>query len=316
MRRLDPISEAAIDWMVRLGSGAISSGERQALAAWLAADPRHRAAWEQLQGVIETPLAALRRPGQTQAAVQTLRQEPALSRRKLLGGGAAVLVLGLAGGLALQRSVPLGGLLADLHTGTGERRQLRLPDGSQLTLNARSVVDVEFGTTQRLLRLRQGELLVQVAADPARPFVVATAEGRVRALGTRFLVRQNAGDSLVAVQEHSVEVSNQAGQRTVLDSGRALRLAADGLYPLDDGGGLGVWTDGLLEVRDAPLGTVLDALRPYRRGLLRVSPEAARLRVFGVFSLDDSERTLQALAETLPIRVRRYGPWLTLVEVR
>ncbi|HSX70086.1 MAG TPA: iron dicitrate transport regulator FecR, partial [Pseudomonas sp.] len=33
----------------------------------------------------------------------------------------------------------------------------------------------------------------------------------------------------------------------------------------------------------------------------------------GVFPLDDTPRSLTALAETLPIRVDHYGPWLTLV---
>lgn len=52
---------------------------------------------------------------------------------------------------------------------------------------------------------------------------------------------------------------------------------------------------------------------PERR-LLRVSSEAARLRVTGSFALDDSERTLAALAETLPIAVRRRTDyWVTIV---
>jgi transmembrane sensor len=58
---------------------------------------------------------------------------------------------------------------------------------------------------------------------------------------------------------------------------------------------------------------VVEALRPYCRGFVRVAPDVRSLRVQGVFPLDDPERTFNALAETLPIRVDRYSPWLTLI---
>jgi transmembrane sensor len=40
------------------------------------------------------------------------------------------------------------------------------------------------------------------------------------------------------------------------------------------------------------------------------------LRVQGVFPLDAPDRTLDALAETLPIRINRYSPWLTMISKR
>ncbi len=67
---------------------------------------------------------------------------------------------------------------------------------------------------------------------------------------------------------------------------------------------------------DEPLEAVIDALRPYRSGLIRVAPSVRELRVQGVYPLDDPYRALTALAETLPIRVQHYGPWLTLIGPR
>ena len=70
-----------------------------------------------------------------------------------------------------------------------------------------------------------------------------------------------------------------------------------------------------IELHDEPLSSLIDALRPYQTGVLRISPEAARLRVFGVFALDNTAHTLSALAQTLPLKVTRYGPWLTVIDV-
>jgi transmembrane sensor len=76
------------------------------------------------------------------------------------------------------------------------------------------------------------------------------------------------------------------------------------------------WLSGRLNVLDEPLEQVIEALRPYSRGFVRISPEVRYLRVQGVFPLDDPDRTFAALAETLPIRVDRYSPWLTMIRAK
>jgi transmembrane sensor len=76
------------------------------------------------------------------------------------------------------------------------------------------------------------------------------------------------------------------------------------------------WSTGVLEVHDQPLADVLDALRPYTPAILRASPEAARVGVYGVYPLDRPMEVLQALVDTLPLRVRRWGDWVVYVDVR
>lgn len=316
---LTPAIREAIDWSVRLSSGAATSADREAFEHWLALDSGHRHAWQAVSGVLEasfTPLLEL--PGSTSAATRALRSGGlSLQRRRLLrGSGALLLLLGVPGVLALQRRMPLGGLVSDYYSGTGERKRIPLPDGSVLLLNARTTVDVEFSAAQRRVRLHQGELNIQVAPDPARPLEVITEQGWVRALGTRFSVATQAQRSAVSVQEHSVQVRNHAGQSVVVTRGQTVRFEHDTLAPVaDEQGRQDAWMQGRLEVDDESLGRVIEALRPYRYGVLRVSPAAAQLRVFGVFPLDGSDRALQALAQVLPIRVEQYGP-LTLIDVR
>lgn len=308
-RELDPVAEQAIAWLVRLRSGRDQARQQAALQAWLEENPAHARAWEQLQRSLGNHYELLRK------APNSLREpllQPELKRRDVLRGLAGLGLLG--GGLWLGvHSRPGQALLADLST-AGERRKLSLPDGSHLSLNAGSAVDVDFTAERRLLKLRHGALVVQVAADSNRPLIVRTAQGEARALGTRFLVEQQADSSRVVVLQHAVQVSLpsgarldlQEGQAALLQTGRIERLAGEQRYHAD-------WLDGRLSVLDEPLETVVDALRPYHRGLLRVSPQVRGLRVQGVFPLDDTSRSLTALAETLPIRVDRYGPWLTLI---
>lgn len=318
--RLDPVSEQAIDWMVRLRAGTPNAAMLERFNAWLDMDPAHAQAWarlhERLGGSFNTVRALDRRvPGQTEHARQLLLQ-PHASRRDALRVIAGLGLIG--GGLWLGARSPLGdSLLADLHTGRGQRENFNLADGSRLSLNADSAVDLHFDDQQRLVILRRGELIIQVAADPIRPLRVRTAQGEVRALGTRFLVAQEQDVTRVVVLEHSVRTRLFDGSERDLQEGQAALLYAGRIEPLgSDQRHRADWLSGRLNVLDDPLEKVVDALRPYSRGFVRVAPEVRDLRVQGVFPLNDPERTLSALAETLPIRVDRYSPWLTLIRAK
>jgi transmembrane sensor len=315
--------EQAVDWMVRLRAAGASTADRGACAAWRASDPACEQAWQAVAAQLEQTFGSLReidtrRPGEA-GELRRLLLRPR-SRRRFIGEALGLAAVGVGGGIgavALQRSAPLGGWLADLHTATGERRQLTLADGSTIVLDARTVIDLDFAAGRRRIRLREGALIAEVGGGSPLPLVIATAQGSVAAAeNARIMVRQGDGRSRAAALAHGVELAPAEGRPQLLAAGRsawydAQRVIADAA----PAGAEAAWASGRLEVQDRPLGEVVAALRPYRRGFLRVSPDAARLRVQGSFPLDDSDAVLAALAETLPIRVERHGAWLVLIDI-
>ncbi|MCF1488025.1 FecR domain-containing protein [Pseudomonas sp. AA27] len=316
-RSLDSIGEQAIDWMVALNARTPNDALLRQLEQWLRQDPAHQQAWDRLQQRLGKPCAALRAleqraPGQA-AEVRRVLLQPSHSRREVLG---ALASLGLLGGALWGgwRSDATQGWLADLHTASGERRSFTLADGSRLSLNSASAVDLRFDARQRLVLLRHGELVIQVAADAARPLRVRTAQGQVQALGTRFLVRQEDTATRVVVLEHSVRLSLPDGRWQDLQQGQAALLRSNGIERLgSEQQQRAAWVEGRLEVLDEPLHVVVDALRPYQRGYMRLAPAVRDLRVQGVFPLDQPQQALSALAETLPVSIEHFGPWLTLI---
>ncbi len=314
----EQILRDAIDWILLLEHLPASDPAHQAFEQWHQHCAEHREAWQRVNNVMETALADLQGlPGQVQVASRALRALPNPSRRNLLGKGLALLLLGAGGVSVLNRLMPVADLLADAHTATGERKTLLLADGSRLSLNARSAADIRFDAQQRRVVLRAGELQVQVTPERARPLVVATAHGEVRAEGARFMVRQEPKRCLVSVQQHSVLLSTTDGSTRRVEAGQAFDFdrrgsvaVAPSMRTRDD------WVQGRVEARDEPLGELVEALRPYYGGLLRISPQAAEVRVFGTFLVDDIERTLASLSATLPIRVDTLGFWLTRIDVK
>jgi transmembrane sensor len=191
-----------------------------------------------------------------------------------------------------------------------------LSDGSQMLLDARSRVQLDFAGAARNVRLLEGAITVSVAHDPNRPFIVTTDQGTVRALGTRFMVRQQARRSLVVVHEHEVEVETLAKTRAVVGAGMGARFDDSRVdSPRSELLADAAWETGWIAVRNRPLAEVVAALRPYRSGILRVSMAAGGLLVTGQFPLDDSEATLNALEQSMPVSIRRITPWLVTIDV-
>ena len=316
-QRLDPLSEQTIDWMVKLRAATPDAALQERFNLWLAKDPAHAQAWEQLHRRLGGSFKTLRTleqriPGQADEARQLLLQ-PTASRRDALRALTGLGLLG--GGLWLGASTPLGdSLLADLSTGHGQRQDFNLADGSRLSLNANSAVDLHFTDRQRLLILRRGELVINVAPDPERPLCVRTAEGEVRSPAARFLVARQEQASRVVVLQQSVQARLFSGVTRDLQEGQAAILYPRSIVPMvGDQRHRADWLQAKLNVLDDPLEDVVAALRPYTRGFVRVAPEIRGLRVQGVYPLDNSGRAFAALAETLPIRVDHYSPWLTVI---
>jgi len=304
----------AVDWMVRLQSPAAPADTSQQLQRWLQRSEQHRQAWQQLQHLqqqfAQVRDVAARHPGQAEQAHRLL-QRP--SRRAALGSLAALAVTGGLAAAWTDRQFPLRDLSADLRTATAQRQRFALDDGSTVLLDARSALDVDFTTQTRGLMLRNGGLLLQVVPGP-RPALLRSLHAQVSLLrGELMLQRDEYGSTVAALADHTLLEASD-GSRLQLLAGQAARVHAHGIERLPQAADqLAAWQQGKLILDDAPLAELIDRLRPYRRGFLRLSPAAAALRVQGVFDLDQGDRSLAAIAETLPVVIRHHGP-LTLIE--
>jgi len=82
-------------------------------------------------------------------------------------------------------------------TDIGESKTIRLPDASTIVLNTDTHAEIQFTPEARIIKLKQGEINVDVAHDKSRPLSVI-AEGKIiQAVGTVFNVE---------IREDSVEL--------------------------------------------------------------------------------------------------------------
>ncbi|VVO02456.1 FecR domain-containing protein [Pseudomonas fluorescens] len=306
------VLDAAIAWQLSLDSGNGSAIEREEFAKWHAATEEHARAWRQL-GMLDQRFSVASGPARS-ALLQS--RESIRRRVRKLGSGLAsvMLVCGLTL-FAGERYLPLDYWLADQRTATGEQRTLRLADGTQINLNTHSALDVRFDEKQRRIVLLEGEILIETGHNDARPFIVETREGKMRALGTRFLVKLEEQGTRLSVLQSAVAAHPQSSvDEQILREGQQVLMRRDGLGPLLAlNPGADAWTRGMLVVDNARLADLVNELGRYRRGHLGVAPQVADLRITGSFPLHDTDLALTALLPTLPVQIAQHTPWWVTV---
>lgn len=224
----DELIDSATRWVVLLRSGEASAADWQRYHQWRAADPRHEALCQQLEtrlGVFQIPQIQ----GVSGKVLQQALDAPS-SRRTVLRG--ALVGAGLMLGAGWLARPVVEDLTADIRTGTGERRTVELADGSELLLNARSAADIQFDPQHRVVRLRDGELLVKIARDSNRPFFIQTDQARLHALGNRLLLREREGQGHVVALNGALEIDGQNGERLQLEAGHEVTYDRFGFGPV------------------------------------------------------------------------------------
>jgi ferric-dicitrate binding protein FerR (iron transport regulator) len=274
---------------------------------------------QSLQAELSSSLRSV--PG-AQVAFNTLENSAqGLGRRQTLKLLSGALLMGSAAWLG-KDTIGWQQWNADFATATGERRGFQLPDGTRLELNTASAVDLDYTPQHRLIKLTRGEIIVTCGgADEGasfdRPLRVQSRHGVYEGVDARFILRQDAECTRLSVTGGMVVIHSplaadsmptqvQAGQSYLIDH-NGVTLAP----PLDMD--VGAWVDGLVVTRNMRLADFLNEVGRYRHGYLTCSADIADLRLSGVFRLENTDRLLTILPQTLPVQLRyRTRWWVTL----
>lgn len=285
----------AAAWLARLHGPNRTPQAESGFRRWLQADPRHGAAFELVTEVWDKA-GGVRRPLPRTIGRTSLRWLPAAS------AVAATVLLSVLGTLLYMRD-------GAVETAIGEQRNLTLEDGSRIFLNTATRVEVQYDERARRIRLQQGEALFEVAPRSGRPFIVAAGDREVVALGTAFVVRKDPGRLAVTLVEGKVKVVPSdarpvgdpvmiPGQRLIFSAGTAPRMDLPAIDKVI------AWRQGQVVLDDAPLAEAIAEMNRYSTVALSIErPEAAHIRISGVFRAGDSGNFAKAVAATYRLTV-------------
>jgi transmembrane sensor len=316
---LNPIDLEAVRWVLLMDSGPLSSEQQRQRDAWLAESSRHQGAFIRARAATLhlDRLAAFSGGGgvfKSPAPIQPDGRQVRLTRRRWMMAAAASVAGAVGLGTWLGREPILDAWGGTRYVSNrGEVKDVKLDDGSQLTLNTETEVRVRYTHEHRAVHLIRGEALFNVAHDATRPFTVAVGEWTATALGTAFTIHlEDPTPTNITVTEGVVELrhadSSYVGPAPQLTHNQEALLHKDGsmeLLPASDSDIAKqlAWRNHLVVFTGESLREALVEMNRYApRPIVVQDPELADARIVGVFSTLDTQTFVSGMESTLGVR--------------
>lgn len=308
MKDRSAILKEAAAWHI---ASAHDDMDWDAFTAWLEADSRHCAAYDDIaltDALIEDHAISLREAS-TEQAVQSFPTKRRMGRYWSGFAIAASLVLAITG-LTLRDTTTV-------YTAGDNVQQIALSDGSTIELAPHS--RLELSRNERELSLNGGAYF-KIRHDPDRTMTVSAGPIKISDIGTEFDVQATEQEVRLEVSDGEVQVtSKQLDQPIELSRGNALLLdKRDGEATVSEIeiAEVGAWRAGRLSFSNIPLELVVIDLKRYTGLEVRLADELKRRRFSGTLTIGNGQKALADLSEIMGLGVDRSGGSYRLVPTK
>lgn len=306
---------AALDWARRVHEPDFDDWDGH--LDWLEADPANAALFDEVSLQLEAATAGLAAEPVAVAIPDAANENPPvnMSRRWWLGSAMAAALVGVIGIASWPSEPDMPATPLTIATALGQTRSVRLADGTRVTMNGGTTLQVDRAT--RSLSFGEGEAYFDVVHDPARPFRLQIGAASVEDIGTAFNVRRHDNVIEVAVREGVVSFDPDGGTEpdddaVILKAGQAIRIVDDrGAVRRVDRTTVGGWRTGQLSYGDVALAEVAGDLSRAIGQPVRLAPSDGMRRFSGTFKVDaDAATSVQRFAAISGMRATRdAGGW-------
>ncbi len=301
----------AATWMARLRDTQRDPHVEAELKEWLGRSTEHQRAFKRMTQVWEQAGSIRMR---AQADVSATRSGRSLFS-PWMAAAAAALALVVIASLYWRDNA--------FTTAVGQQRVRVLRDGTRVSLNTDTRIEVDYDEHARRVRLVRGEARFDVSKRPTWPFLVSVGDQEIRALGTSFIVRHdNDQDLSITLVDGQISVApvpengteqHQAPQ--VLVPGQRLIISQHHAPAVDrpELSRVTAWERGRVEFDATALEDAATEMNRYTTTRLVIpDTEVARLRIGGVFRAGDSAEFVKIVTATFGLRAERTGADIVL----
>lgn len=300
-----PEKEAAV-WHARLGSTSVATATVEEFFAWHAI-PENADAYRRVDKVWRESGAHAADP----VLARALAEARSRARRRPSRGARSRTFIGLGVAVAGAVCLAVGGIVWQQGRGVyetelGQSRVIALADGSEVTLDTGTRLQVRMERGVRRIRLDRGQALFSVAHDPARPFVVQAGDTSVVAVGTVFDVQRKGGEVDVTLVSGVVDVALKASpaRKTRMAAGNQARVSTAGVTTraVDTRAETG-WVRGRLIFEDTPLAEAVGEINRYLPQKIVIGdPALGAVPVNGLFRTGDRDAFVAAASDALDLQ--------------
>ncbi|MGU3575458.1 FecR family protein [Brucellaceae bacterium C25G] len=321
----DPVMDQALDWFILIYASDNTDEKTQiAFQRWLDAKKEHQIAWNELSETWADPnvvaassaLNTELMPNVNMSFVQRSKHNLAKYWRETTL--CMSIVFGSAMALPALYAHALIAWQSDFQTSVGQIKEITLPDGSSMILDAQSAVALNFDGTHRGIHLLKGQAWFDVVHDASHPFRVTANFSEVTVKGTAFNVDTGEEKDVVALERGRVEVSslNDAAQSSVLLPGEMITASASKLSDISsfNPDETSSWKSGWVIFSDKPLRNALAEINQYYAGKIFIlNRSLADIAVSGSYRIDNIDAALDGIAAAAGGKITRFPGGLKII---
>lgn len=280
-------------WVVHMDIYGTDEAVRTRFETWLAEDVDHAVAYFQNENLWSDMSLAFDMKNEDSGLHIHPVVPVALKRRKYWIYGATLCVL-----ISLLWFLPeLHWRMADYTNDTLSQKKIVLVDGTVVTLDGKSAINVDYRDDLRQISLAAGQAFFDVHSNKKRAFVVQAGSVKARALGTAYSVRKRDDRVTVSVREGMVDVTAEGIENAVhLKALESVTIDPDigKLQKMGVNQNAFAWLEGHLVAQNRLLHDLLGELERYSDSRIFVlSPALREKKISGRFDVTNSMQAVE-----------------------
>jgi transmembrane sensor len=312
----DKLREVAIGWFIQLKDADADDPLRSKFEQWLMANVAHQQAYADVANVwasFDSPhdLAKLADTADQDAFFQKSVQSKKI--KNAIAGAVAAVAISVGGWLAFQtwQAQPVMQMVAQVAVGQVESQ--RLQDGTLMTMNTGTDIEVTYYRDRRLVTLKRGEAIFEVARDETRPFIIDSGKAKITVLGTRFAVNRLTKLVRVSVDHGTVKVEPQHTDSTtppsalILHDGEVAEVKQDATKPMRShlqAADAFAFEKGMVVFEQADLDEIAETLSRYRKLPLVAEKSAPQqVHISSMLKTSAIETFIYQMPEIAPVHI-------------
>lgn len=307
----DKLKKTAARWFIRMREAEPDAYERTKFEAWLMENPTHQheyesfcQSWDDIGSLPK--LSAMAKAKEVGRFINKERNTKKVKNVAATINICIIIFIMCLGGI-YQYQEWQASPIAQIASLT-ERAQITtstLEDGTEVTLNANSHIQVTYYRNRRHVHLHQGEAIFNVAKDPQRPFVVETDATIITVLGTRFAVNKLSQFVRVSVDHGQVRVeSKNVADTKVLYKGEVVEVPNDKAikYRNYNAADYFKFANGVIVFNESDIHEIAEVLSRFRKDNIIVKGTSQE-RISAVIHAKDTETFINTLPKIANLQV-------------
>lgn len=316
------IKEQAIYWITCEKEG-LSESQKKELESWLRKNLHHQKIYNRMKFIHQMPNSLSKENSQklSQEVHQSLSKSKLSFKVKSYYASAAAIVLILV--FSLFRVYDENSLKYEKNYLTKMQNitAQSLPDGSIISLDAKTKLDIKFYKNRREAFLSNGKVMFNVQKDKSRPFIITSDNIKIEVVGTKFEVINSNNKTIINVKEGKVKTYsfNNLGKKV----NTRLLTRAEGIIYSNQGkiykylkpnpNKIAIWENNLINFNQLTLKQALAEFSKYYDYTFDFShKEIENYIITGEFSTNQMDIFLKTIKKIYPIKIEKKNMFIKI----